>query len=68
MFERRGEAATRISAKLFTCMPGVRPEMMPNRKPNIIETMSRTSEISMDFSRKHFMNKRIMFADVILEL
>jgi hypothetical protein len=62
------DAATRISAKLLTWMPGVRPEMIPSRKPNIIETMSRTSEISMVFSRKHLMNKRIMFAGVILEL
>jgi hypothetical protein len=68
MLERNGEAATRISAKLFTWMPGVSPEMMPSRKPNNIDMISRTSEISMDFSRKHFMNKRIMFADVILEL
>ena len=49
-------------------MPGVRPEMIPSRKPNIIEPMSRTSEISMDFSRKHLINKRIMFAGVILEV
>ena len=68
MPERSGEAATRINAKLFTWMPGVRPEMMPSRKPNIIETISRTSEISMDFSRKHPINKRIMFAGVILEV
>jgi hypothetical protein len=68
MLERNGEAATRISAKLFTWMPGVSPEMIPSRKPNIIDMIRRTSEISMGFSRKHLINKRIMFAGVILEL
>jgi Zn-finger domain-containing protein len=68
MLKRSGEVATRIRVKLFTWMPGVRPEIMPSRKPNSIETMSRTSEISIDFSRKHFINKKIMFAGVILGL
>jgi len=66
MVERKGETATRMRAKLLTWMPGVRPEMMPSRNPNIIDIIRIVREMSMDFSSKHLLNKRVMFSNVIL--
>ena len=38
-----GESASRISAKLFVCMPGMSPEIKPSAKPISIESISRSS-------------------------
>ncbi len=44
---KTGERATRIRAKLLTCTPGARPEIMPRRKPRKMDIISRVMESSM---------------------
>ncbi|KAF5413667.1 MAG: hypothetical protein C5S49_08065 [Candidatus Methanogaster sp.] len=38
-----GASASRISAKLFVCMPGMIPVIKPSAKPISIESISRSS-------------------------
>ena len=62
---KRGDIATRMREKLFTWMPGMRPEIIPRKKPNRIELTS----IGMDSSiglPKDLLNKSIMLLSAIL--
>ncbi len=47
MLAKNGDIATSIRAKLLTCIPGVRPEMMPRKKPKKMEMRRSVREISI---------------------